>query len=427
MFFNKKEENSILSVLDNIELYLEGKLNSVIIDDKYTKSNSKIRKKLNTICELLNKKNDEELMIYGEIMLISEKVVQGDFSDKIHHTDTSNLKLNYIAKTINSLVDNLKRTTSEILVVLERYTDQNYLSKLDTTNFSGYFQDLAQSVNTLGDSISKMLFDDKSNGLTLDESSDRLLENVDQLYNSTNNAASRLEETAAATEEILEITSSNMQNIQKLSSLSNDVKTSVINGFKHSNQTTEAMEDINTQISAINNAIVIIDQIAFQTNILSLNAAVEAATAGEEGKGFAVVAQEVRNLASRSADAANEIKLLVQNATQKADYGKSIATEMIDGYTILNKNITNTLSLIGEVEDTFNEQQIGIEQINDAINILDQQTQENAHIASQAHDIAVETDKMAKFIVVSADEKEFIGKDTIIVKKIKKPLKKMKI
>ncbi|WP_226809460.1 methyl-accepting chemotaxis protein, partial [Aliarcobacter butzleri] len=78
------------------------------------------------------------------------------------------------------------------------------------------------------------------------------------------------------------------------------------------------------QVNAINEAIGVIDNIAFQTNILSLNAAVEAATAGEAGKGFAVVAQEVRNLASRSAEAAHEIKAIVENATIKANEGKNI-------------------------------------------------------------------------------------------------------
>ncbi len=82
------------------------------------------------------------------------------------------------------------------------------------------------------------------------------------------------------------------------------------------------MDEINEQVNSINEAITVIDQIAFQTNILSLNAAVEAATAGEAGKGFAVVAQEVRNLAARSAEAAKEIKELVETATTKANSGK---------------------------------------------------------------------------------------------------------
>ena len=115
-----------------------------------------------------------------------------------------------------------------------------------------------------------------------------------------------------------------------MASLSNEVTASAKQGETLANQTNIAMDDINTQVTAINDAITVIDQIAFQTNILSLNAAVEAATAGEAGRGFAVVAQEVRNLASRSADAAKEIKLIVENATNKANQGKNIASNMIE-------------------------------------------------------------------------------------------------
>ena len=135
------------------------------------------------------------------------------------------------------------------------------------------------------------------------------------------------------------------------------------------------MDEINTQVNAINDAITIIDQIAFQTNILSLNAAVEAATAGEAGKGFAVVAQEVRNLASRSAEAAKEIKTIVENASQKADDGKKIANKMIEGYPTLNESISQTINLISDIEKASKEQQSGIVQINDSINALDKQTQ----------------------------------------------------
>ena len=173
------------------------------------------------------------------------------------------------------------------------------------------------------------------------------------------------------------------------------------------------MNDIDEKVNAINDSITVIDQIAFQTNILSLNAAVEAATAGEAGKGFAVVAQEVRNLATRSAEAANEIKVLVQNATDKANEGKSISDKMILGYNGLNDNITKTIEIIANVENASKEQLTGIEQINDAINSLDHQTQENAMIASQTNDIALQTDTIAKLVVSNANAKEFVGKDNI--------------
>ncbi len=118
-----------------------------------------------------------------------------------------------------------------------------------------------------------------------------------------------------------------------------------------------------------------IDQIAFQTNILSLNAAVEAATAGEAGKGFAVVAGEVRNLATRSAEAAKVIKSLVEAASSTANEGKIIADNMIKGYDSLNASIDNTITLINDVAFSSTEQEKGIVQINDAVNSLDKATQ----------------------------------------------------
>lgn len=411
MLFNKLGKNNILEALDTIELYLKNEINQVPKITPNAKIDKDIQQKLTTISELLNNKNDEELLIYGELMLVCEKIVNGDFSDKIHHTNTSNSKLNYIAKTINFLVENLQGNTQQILQILKLYSNHNYLPTIDDSILRGNFKSLGEGINILGEAITKMLLDNKSNGLVLAETSDILLANVDKLNQSTNSAATRLEETAAAIEEITGILRNNMEAIHALSLLSNSVTHSVEHGYEQSHQTTLAMDEINAQVIAINEAIKVIDQIAFQTNILSLNAAVEAATAGEAGRGFAVVAGEVRSLAGRSADAANEIKSLVQNATNKANFGKSIADKMIEGYSGLQENIAKTLELIGEIETAFKEQQIGIEQINDAVNSLDQQTQQNAVIASETHTVAVETDVIAKLVVSNADEKEFRGKE----------------
>ncbi|MDX4066126.1 methyl-accepting chemotaxis protein [Aliarcobacter skirrowii] len=142
-----------------------------------------------------------------------------------------------------------------------------------------------------------------------------------------------------------------------------------------------------------------------------LNAAVEAATAGEAGKGFAVVAQEVRNLATRSAEAAKGIKEIVERATVKANEGKSIATNMIEGYKNLNESINQTTSLIQDIASSSKEQQNAVIQINDAISLLDKKTQENAQIAGDTNSIAEKASLMAKKILENVNEKEFLGKN----------------
>ena len=198
-----------------------------------------------------------------------------------------------------------------------------------------------------------------------------------------------------------------------MSKLASNVTNSVTKGETLANQTTNAMDEINNQVNRINEAIAVIDQIAFQTNILSLNAAVEAATAGEAGKGFAVVAQEVRNLASRSAEAAKEIKNIVENATSKANEGKNISFEMIQGYTELLENIEKQSQTINEIATASKEQQAGITQINDAVTGLDQQTQQNANIASDTKTIAINADNIAKKIVSDSHNKQFVGKEDV--------------
>ncbi|MCT7615276.1 methyl-accepting chemotaxis protein [Aliarcobacter butzleri] len=412
MFFNSNE--NILEILKNIEAFLKNDINSLpYLDIKDKKIDSQVKDLLYSICEILNVRNNEELQIYGELMLVSEKIGNGLIGDNIYHINTSNVKLNYIARTINSLVDSLNNTIRQVTSILNEYSKYNYLNKLDLKYVSNDFKNLFEGINTLRENITEMLKEDKINGLTLDKSSNILLENVDKLNLSSTQAASSLEQTAATLEEMTGNIKANTENISKMAILANEVNLSAQEGENLANKTMVSMDEINNQVIAINEAILVIDNIAFQTNILSLNAAVEAATAGEAGKGFAVVAQEVRNLATRSAQAAKEIKELVENATKKANEGKNITSDMIRGYKKLNNSIVQTVNIIKDVEFASKEQLFGIEQINNAINILDTQTQENALIAAQAHEIALLTDKISKKIVSSVNIKEFEGKNQI--------------
>ncbi|MDD4329207.1 MAG: Cache 3/Cache 2 fusion domain-containing protein [Aliarcobacter sp.] len=367
---------------------------------------------LNHNIEKTKKGIEEDRKLIDETIAVLGEFEQGDLCQRLD-MNVSNPALMQLKNVLNKMANNLENNIDNVLHILEEYAHYNYLNKISTKDIKEHLLKLANGVNTLGDSITSMLVENKSNGLTLDESSIILLGNVDKLNISSNEAAASLEETAAALEQMTSNIRNNTENIAKMARYSNEVTTSSTQGEKLASQTTVAMDEINTQVNLINDAISIIDQIAFQTNILSLNAAVEAATAGEAGKGFAVVAQEVRNLAARSAEAAKEIKTIVENATKKANDGKDIANHMIDGYVKLNENISQTINLIKDIEMSSKEQLSGIEQINDAITSLDQQTQQNANIASQAHDVAVVTDEIAKLVVSNANAKEFAGKNEV--------------
>jgi len=368
----------------------------------------------------------EEEKFLQNLTQVMKRVENGWFSEHIT-AETTNQNLRDLKLLVNHSLDNLKERFVIINNLLVKYNNQDYRERLVLVGVepNGVFDNLIKNINSLEETITAMLIENKQNGLTLDRSSDILLENVDVLNRNSNEAAAALEETAAALEEITSNITSNTENVVQMAKFANELTVSASNGQKLATETTEAMDDITAQVALINQSISVIDQIAFQTNILSLNAAVEAATAGEAGKGFAVVAGEVRNLATRSADAAREIKILVANATNKANEGKTIANEMIAGYTSLNENITKTIEIISDVEMASKEQLSGIEQINDAVASLDQQTQKNAMIASQTHDVATETDTIAKLVVSSANEKEFNGKNEVQGKSTSKSLQNL--
>ncbi len=412
-FFTKSIKRGFEKVTIGIEQFMRY-LNKEINELDYISLGTKgllgnLAKSINYNIDKINGNLEKDLLCVGETTITLDKVEKGFYSCRIM-SQAENPQVRILAKTINKMLDNQQNVINNILKNLGEYTNYNYLGVIDIKGLNGESKQMVDGINSLGEAITTMLVENKNNGETLKQASNQLLKNVDELNRSSNDAAARLEETAAAIEEISSNIVSSTQNISQMAQNANELTSAANEGEKLAKQTVISMEEINSQVTAINEAITIIDQIAFQTNILSLNAAVEAATAGEAGRGFAVVAQEVRNLASRSAEAANEIKSLVENASTKSNQGKDIAALMINGYDKLNININNTLSLIKEVENASKEQKYGIEQISDAINSLDKQTQINANIATQTHEIALETSNLASDVVNATNSKIFRGK-----------------
>ncbi len=321
--------------------------------------------------------------------------------------ETHNRTTNDLKNSVNAMIQDLGQKFDMIDQALIEYGNAKFDYTFDVQNVSGTIGSIVFGTKAIGSNISELLATIMMSGEQLSDNIGVLSNSASSLSSSANAQAASLEETAAAVEEISSNIQSSRENVESMSRLSDEVISSAKLGHELAGKTAGAMDEINDQVSSINEAIAVIDQIAFQTNILSLNAAVEAATAGEAGKGFAVVAQEVRNLAARSAEAANEIKALVESAAQKTHEGKKVSDEMISGYDSLSEKIEDNKKMIDVVSHASEEQIKGIVQINDAINVLDKNTQENANDATKIDSLAKEVANLSERLISIANHASY--------------------
>ena len=199
----------------------------------------------------------------------------------------------------------------------------------------------------------------------------------------TEQQASALEETAASMEELGSTVKQNADSAREANQLAMTASTVAVQGGEVVGQVVETMKGINDSSKKISDIISVIDGIAFQTNILALNAAVEAARAGEQGRGFAVVASEVRSLAGRSAEAAKEIKMLINASVERVEQGTVLVDKAGVTMTEVVGSIRRVTDIMGEISAASSEQALGVQQVGEAVTQMDQTTQQNAALVEQ--------------------------------------------
>jgi len=390
-YVNKETDNSEkLTILGNDE-----------IDRMSKQVNENIDKTVENI-ELENKLIKE---VQSVVKTVSEGHLTSRLSVVTNTTSLNNLKDN-LNEMLDTLEENIASDLNTIKETLEKY------SKLDFTATAncqkGHVKD---DVNNLGKLVTSMLVSSQTVSIELSKNAQKLEEDMVELSQSSNEQAASLEEVSASIEEISGNIASSKERTAIVANNASRMKELAGEGSKEITNMNEIILKVAQAQDKISKAIEQIDQIAFQTNILSLNAAVEAATAGEHGKGFAVVAQEVRNLAARSAEAAEEIKGLVDVGSGLISDSTNSSALVSESFTKLVESVEDTARNVDEVYQTSKEQEEGIRQISSSVNNLDTMTQQNAQKANGTLSIALATKESSNSILEDIQDKNFEGKE----------------
>ena len=275
-------------------------------------------------------------------------------------------------------------TEQEVNAVVSAANTGDLTQRIVEEGKLGFFATLATGVNSILEANSNLVRNIQTATMEVSTSADEISTGNLNLSQRTEEQAASLEQTASSMEQMTSTVRQNADNAANASTLASAARSQAEKGGAVVAEAVSAMQGINAASNKIANIIGVIDEIAFQTNLLALNAAVEAARAGEQGRGFAVVASEVRSLASRSAEAAKEIKSLIQDSVSRVAQGTQLVDQSGKVLNEIVSAVTKVTTIIAEIAAASQEQASGIDQVNKAVTSMDQVTQQNAALVEEA-------------------------------------------
>jgi len=306
----------------------------------------------------------------------------------------------------------MKQAVHETADVVAATKAHDLTQRIETANKQGEIKQLCEGVNEIVDTMSNILSTIKVAGETINSAASEISLGNNDLSQRTEEQASSLEETASSMEQIATNVKNNAENAKLAHGMTDQANDIATKGGEVFGKVVATMTEITESSSRIEEIISVIDGIAFQTNILALNAAVEAARAGEQGRGFAVVASEVRNLAQRSASAAKEIKVLINDSAEKVANGSQFVEQASGTMEEIVSVISKFSQLIGEITVASVEQSSGIEQINLAVSQMDEVTQQNAALVEEAAAAAMSLVTQAEKLQETVNQYQLPDMDT---------------
>lgn len=323
-----------------------------------------------------------EVLIEQEIDRLVQGVKIGDLSNRIKLTDKQGFT-KVLSVGINDLTDVIESVFSDVNRVIESMAEGDLTASI-TNEYQGVYAECKNNINATLEKLSEFIIQIRDAADFIDSSSQEMASGNNNLSHRAEQQAASLEQTAASMEELASTVKNNAQNTVQATEVVNLASQLAQKGGGVVKSAIAAMQEINESSNKIAEIIGVIDEIAFQTNLLALNASVEAARAGEQGRGFSVVATEVRNLAQRSATAAQQSNELIQNSVQKVRAGTAFVNETGAALTEIVESVAKVGEIVAHIASASSEQSSGIEQVNQAVSQMDDITQQNAALAEQA-------------------------------------------